>query len=108
MQPKHRRIRRWEVLWAVWTAGLRYCDLATKRNARIESLHALLDTQASDHEKDLLVECIRAAEMADTLQGLEDASVKANVLLGSITQVGGAASRGMWLQVWICQRFPSM
>jgi hypothetical protein len=46
--------------------------------------------------------------MADTLQGLEDASVKANVLLGSITQVGGAASRGMWLQVWICQRFPSM
>jgi hypothetical protein len=94
LQPKHRRVRRWEALWAVWTAGLRYCDLATKRTTRINSLHALLDVQASDHEKDLLVECIRAAEAADTVQGLEDASIKANVLLGSITQVGGVAGRG--------------
>jgi hypothetical protein len=36
VQPKHRRIRRWDVLWAVFNMGVRFMELYKRRMKRIE------------------------------------------------------------------------
>jgi hypothetical protein len=36
LQPKHRRIRRWDVLWAVFNMGVRFMELYKRRMKRIE------------------------------------------------------------------------
>lgn len=36
-QAKHRRIRRWDVLWAVFNCAVRYFDMHKRRQQRMDS-----------------------------------------------------------------------
>lgn len=37
MQAKHRRIRRWDVLWAVFNFAVRFFDMYKRRQQRMDS-----------------------------------------------------------------------
>jgi hypothetical protein len=37
VQAKHRRIRRWDVLWAVYNSAVRFFDMYRRRQQRMDS-----------------------------------------------------------------------
>ncbi|KAG2438290.1 hypothetical protein HYH02_010988 [Chlamydomonas schloesseri] len=99
VQPHHRRIRRWAVLWAVFDTALRYRAMAQRRERAAAALGrsrellaealAAAPDQAGDKaaqlEYDLraLDECGEALQTANTLEGLADVQQRMNVVLAA-------------------------
>ena len=79
MQAKHRRLRRWEVLWAVYDLSSKWRALVKRKEKRLEAYRiaaARLDTLASenpDFEADIssvkasVQSCVEAATEAQTM-----------------------------------------
>ncbi len=67
LQAKHRRIRRWDVLWAVYDASLRWRALQRRREAReVRYRESLGAAPAEDQEA--LREALDALLAADSLE----------------------------------------
>ena len=79
MQAKHRKLRRWEVLWAVYDLSSKWRALVKRKEKRLEAYRiaaARLDTLASenpDFEADIssvkasVQSCVEAATEAQTM-----------------------------------------
>ncbi|KAG2429563.1 hypothetical protein HXX76_010798 [Chlamydomonas incerta] len=122
VQPHHRRIRRWAVLWAVFDTALRYRAMAQRRERAAAALGrsrellaaALADAadpagdKAAQLEYDLraLDECGEALQVANTLEALADVQQRMNGVLAaypeaqvamlsiSSSQGGGGGTQG--------------
>jgi len=67
LQAKHRRIRRWEVLWAVYATSLRWRALQRRRETRAAVFRASLE-KAPPAEAGPLQEALDALLAAQTLE----------------------------------------
>ena len=67
LQAKHRRIRRWEVLWGVHSASLKWRALQRRRETRAAVYRATLERAPQD-EKPALEEALDSLLSAQSLE----------------------------------------
>ncbi|GFR40315.1 hypothetical protein Agub_g851, partial [Astrephomene gubernaculifera] len=107
VQPHHRRIRRWAVLWAVFDSALRFRSLVQRRDRAAaalarsrELLHAALAEVADpageraaqlDFDLRALDDCGEALQAAGTAEALSDVQQRMNQVLSSYPEVQMAA-----------------
>ena len=71
MQARHRRLRRWDVLWAVHSLGLRYRALALRQEQRRRAYEAAEEQYTGpeqEADRNAITECIN--DLAD-VQSME-------------------------------------
>ena len=78
-------MRRWDVLWAVYEWGLRFMQLQKRRAVRYTAYNLLMDKELPEEDKDLVSDCARAANTADSMAALDDVDVKFKTLLEAAT-----------------------
>lgn len=67
-QAKHRRMRRWDVLWSVHTLAVQWRALAKRREVRMRSFETALGRAATDEERDAISSCITALQEAQSAE----------------------------------------
>ncbi|WIA22113.1 hypothetical protein OEZ85_004454 [Tetradesmus obliquus] len=106
IQPKHRRIRRWDVLWAVFNMGVRFMELYKRRIRRIDVYQKTFDNAATEEERDMIAACHeQLINKMHTVQGMDDIDAKFKRVLdvsaafGSLSlengEGGGASASAM-------------
>ncbi|KAI8473488.1 MAG: hypothetical protein J3K34DRAFT_518962, partial [Monoraphidium minutum] len=97
IQPKHRRIRRWDVLWTVAEWGLRYIEMydliskRTKAYAEAFDRAAAPDAGADPEIADALAACGTGVNQADSLAAVGDWHAKFLLMQGAAPQLALAA-----------------
>ena len=75
LQAKHRKIRRWDILWAVHSWAGRWRAFARRRDARVQAYHQALNQCAAEPQEEPEAEnlvtaiqgCITAMKDAETM-----------------------------------------
>jgi hypothetical protein len=80
VQAKHRRPRRWEVLWAVWENSKRFAKLIRRRQARTTAYEKALEVATSEEETDAVMGCLAALGEATTSEAISDIENKFRVV----------------------------
>jgi transcription elongation factor SPT6 len=96
-----RRVRRWDVLYAVQEAAEQWRALARAREARAAAYRRALDAAGSDAERAALGRCVALASAAQSPEALDDAEAAFRVaappleeLLEAVAVGGGGAQAG--------------
>ncbi|EFN54675.1 hypothetical protein CHLNCDRAFT_58171 [Chlorella variabilis] len=76
MKPSHRRIRRYEVMYAVQQLAQRWRAMQVRREARRRAYEKALGETMRDEEQAAIQECLAALERAQTMEELGDCEAK--------------------------------
>jgi len=94
VQAKHRRPRRWEVLWAVWDSSKTFAKLVKRRQVRTSAYDAALAQATSDEERDAILACLEGLSEARSPEVLDDLEAKFRLTLHSVEDAeGGSKAR---------------
>eukprot|EP00887_Chlorella_sp_A99_P000019 scaffold16.g19.t1 len=80
MQARHRRIRRWDVLWAVEELAERWRTLQRRREARAAAYERALSAARDDWEQGMLQRCLELLQEGTSLEAVEDVEAKFRLL----------------------------
>ncbi len=91
MQAKHRRIRRWAILWLVRAWAARWCALHRRKQARAVSYQAALERDGlPESDRAALEACVSALDEA----GSQEARSPAQVAVGQALRERRAGGSG--------------
>eukprot|EP00873_Tetraselmis_striata_P037857 jgi/Tetstr1/458121/TSEL_044613.t1 len=80
VQAKHRRPRRWEVLWNIWESSKRFAKLIRRRQARSSVYEKALELATSEEETDAILACLTALGEAASTEAVNDIENKFRLL----------------------------
>uniref|UniRef100_A0A061RB87 Transcription elongation factor SPT6 n=1 Tax=Tetraselmis sp. GSL018 TaxID=582737 RepID=A0A061RB87_9CHLO len=81
VQAKHRRARRWEVLWAIWESSKTYAKLLKRRQARTNTYEGALGRATTDEERSALESCVTSLSEASSFEAIDDIEAKFRLIM---------------------------